>query len=159
MSWMERLAGKPEKADGLGALAALHECEPGDLAVEEALKNFRLSVHAWSDAAYGRPRTAVQVVRHRSWRLAAGWALAGVLMAGGVSGGVYERHQKLEHAKIAAAARLAEQQRAVQEQQRLVREEQIQEEENLLAKVDSDVSRQVPSAMEPLAQLMDDQAK
>jgi hypothetical protein len=29
-----------------------------------------------------------------------------------------------------------------------------EEEEDLLAKVDSDVSRQVPAAMEPLAQLM-----
>jgi hypothetical protein len=47
-----------------------------------------------------------------------------------------------------AVARAAEQQRqAAQERAR-------QEEEDLLAKVDSDVSREVPSAMEPLAQLM-----
>jgi uncharacterized ferredoxin-like protein len=30
------------------------------------------------------------------------------------------------------------------------------QDDNLLAAVDSDVSRQVPAAMEPLAQLMDD---
>ena len=41
------------------------------------------------------------------------------------------------------------------EQQRLVAAEQArEEEEDLLSKVDSDVSREVPSAMEPLAQLM-----
>jgi hypothetical protein len=41
------------------------------------------------------------------------------------------------------------------EQERLAALERArQEEEDLLAKVDSDVSREVPSAMEPLAQLM-----
>ncbi len=50
-----------------------------------------------------------------------------------------------------AAARVAEQQRLVAQQ----RERQArQEDEDLLAKVDSDVSREVPLAMEPLAQLM-----
>jgi len=51
-----------------------------------------------------------------------------------------------------AAEHMAEQQRlAIQLQ---TQEKARQEEEDLLAKVDSDVSRQVPSAMEPLAQLM-----
>jgi uncharacterized protein HemX len=88
----------------------------------------------------------VKTKRQRSWRLAAGWALAGVLVVGGVSGGFYEHHQ--QELKIAAAARLAEQQQVARELQ--ARED----EEELLAKVDSDVSRVVPSAMEPLAQLM-----
>jgi hypothetical protein len=53
-----------------------------------------------------------------------------------------------------AAARAAESERLVAEQRA------SQEEEDLLAKVDSDVSREVPSAMEPLAQLMtEDEAK
>ncbi|MGP8175707.1 MAG: hypothetical protein ACLP7O_14330 [Terracidiphilus sp.] len=119
----------------------------------QVLKNFRASVLAWSDAAYSRPRTAVKTVRQRSWRLAAGWALGCALVAGGVSGGVHERHHRQELARM-AAARAAEQQRLVAEQR--VREE----EEDLLAKVDSDVSREVPSAMEPLAQLMaEDEAR
>jgi hypothetical protein len=146
---MEKLAGKQDRAEDV---AELRESAHEDARVEEALKNFRMSVHAWSDAAYVRPRTAVQIVRHRSWRLAAGWALAALLIAGGVSGGMFERHQKIEQARIAAAARLAEQQKALREQQAM-------EEEDLLAKVDSDVSREVPSAMEPLAQLMDDEGK
>jgi hypothetical protein len=147
---MERLAGKPEKAR---AGTELHEDEPVDLALEEALKNFRMSVHAWSDAAYSRPRTRARIVRHGSWRLAVGWALAGVLMVGGVSGGMFERHRKIEQTRIAASARLAEQQKALREQQAK------QDDEDLLAKVDSDVSRAVPSAMEPLAQLTDEEAK
>jgi hypothetical protein len=50
-----------------------------------------------------------------------------------------------------AAARVAEHERlAANERNQQVR----QEDEDLLAKVDSDVSRGVPSAMEPLAQMM-----
>ncbi len=60
-----------------------------DVEFEQALKDFRLSVHAWSEAAYSRPRTVAQVMRRRSWRLAVGWALGCVLVAGGVSGGVW----------------------------------------------------------------------
>ena len=154
MSWTEKSAGKPDQAEAVTGLyrASAQDAAIQDPALEEALKNFRLSVHAWSDAAYSRPRTTVQIVRHRSRRLAVGWALAGVLMVGGVSGGMFERHRKIEQARIAAAAQLAEQQKAL-------REQQAKEEEDLLAKVDSDVSRQVPSAMEPLAQLMEYEAK
>jgi hypothetical protein len=144
-----------EKAGGAGE-QDLHPSEQkslaGDPGLEQVLRNFRASVCAWSDAEYARPRTAVMTVRQRSWRLAAGWALGCVLLAGGVSGGVYERHQRQEMARIAAV-------RAV-ERQRLVAEQRAREEEDLLAKVDSDVSREVPSAMEPLAQLMaEDEAR
>jgi hypothetical protein len=140
------------KPDETRVTAESPESEQLDLAVQESLKNFRLSVHAWSDVAYSRPRTTAQVVRHRSWRLAAGWAMAGLLVVGGVSGGLHERNRRELVARVAAAER-------VTEQQRLVREQQAKEEEDLLANVDSDVSRGVPSAMEPLAQLMDDEAK
>ena len=129
------------------------EDEP-DVALEQALKNFRSSVHAWSEAAYSRPRTAVSVVRHRSWRLAAGCALGCVLAAGSVTGVVHERHQRQETARAAAAARAAEHERLV------AAERTKAEDEDLLATVDSDVSREVPSALEPLAQLMiEDEAK
>ncbi len=49
-----------------------------------------------------------------------------------------------------AAARLAH--------ERQLAEQQMAQEtdENLLANVDTDISRSVPAAMEPLAQLMDD---
>jgi hypothetical protein len=119
-----------------------------DEALQQALKNFRQSVHAWSEAEFGRTRPVAKTLRQRSWRLAAGWALSTVLVAGSVSGGVYDQHRRAEMAKAAAAAQAAQQQRVVAEQR--ARED----EEDLLAKVDSDVSKEVPSAMEPLAQLM-----
>lgn len=124
--------------------------EAREIELEQALSNFRASVKAWSEAELSRPRMAVAAVGQRRWRLAAGWALGCALLAGGAGGGVYEHHQRLETARVAAAARAAE-------QQRLAAAEQARDaEEDLLAKVDRDVSREVPSAMEPLAQLMDE---
>jgi hypothetical protein len=138
---------KREEPDGLRERAE-GEGQGQELAPEldEALRNFRLSVHAWSEAALTRSRTPVPLGSRRSWRLAAGWALGCALIAGGVSGGVYEHHHRQEMAKM-TAARAAE-------QQRLAADERAREEEELLARVDSDVAREVPSAMEPLAQLM-----
>ena len=136
-----------DKAGEVGNIAE----EPGEL--DEALTNFRLSVHAWSEAALSRQRTAVAPVAHKQvWRLAVGWALACVLVAGGASAGVW-RHQQREMRN--AAARVAQQQRL---QVPLIaqqpNQQAKQEDEDLLAKVDRDVSREVPAAMEPLAQLM-----
>ena len=121
-----------------------------DVVLEDALKNFRQSVHAWSDAAYSRPRSEVRVAVHSGWRLATACALGCVLAAGSVSGAVYERHHRQV---LAAQAREAQQEKARQlaEQQRA----QIAD-ADLLATVDSDISRTVPAAMEPLAQLMDE---
>jgi uncharacterized membrane protein len=121
--------------------------EPGELdKLDEALRDFRLSVHAWSDAVYSRPRAAV--APRQVWRLAAGWALGCVLVAGCASAGLWQHHQREMRS---ATARMAEQERrAVQQRNQQAR----QEDEDLLAKVDSDVSREVPAAMEPLAQLM-----
>jgi uncharacterized protein HemX len=136
----------------LDTLAAGEVQEP---ALNEALANFRASVIAWSDAEFVSARTPIKVVRKRSWRLAAGWALGCVLVAGGVGGGVQQHHQ---HKLAVERDRLAKQQLA--EQQKITAELQAREEEDLLANVDSDVSREVPSAMEPLARLMpDDESK
>jgi len=123
--------------------------------LDQALTDFRSSIHAWSDAAFNRPRTAIAAVAPRPvWRLALSLALGCVLVAASASAGLWERHQQ---EMKRAAIRLAEQQRLVA-QQRDMRERQArqvdQESEDLLAKVDSDVSREVPLAMEPLAQLM-----
>jgi hypothetical protein len=118
-----------------------------DAELKEAISNFRSSLHAWSADAYSRSRYMPGAARQsRVWRLAAGWALGSVLVAGALCGGVYERHHKQELARIAALQAV--------ERQRLAVQQRAQDEEDLLAKVDSDVSREVPSAMEPLAQLM-----
>ncbi len=117
-----------------------------DPVLDQALKNFRLSVHAWSEAAYGSRQTIVMAAPHRrTWRLVATWTFGCVLAAGIAVGGLHERDHRLEMARIAA-------QRDA-EQQRQVVEERAREAEDLLAKVDKDVSREVPNAMEPLAQL------
>jgi hypothetical protein len=158
MSRTDKSAIEQDKTDENNVAGERCEFEAGSADLADALKNFRMSVHAWGDAAYSRPRSSAQIVRQRSWRLVAGWALAGLLMAGGLSGGLIERHHLQEQARI-AAQRMADQQRLAREQQSLQREEQAKDEENLLATVDSDVSREVPSAMEPLAQLMDGETK
>lgn len=114
--------------------------------LEEALRNFRMRVHAWSEAEYGKPRT-LKMVHLTSWRVAAGWALGSVLAIGSLSGGLFEVHHRQELARIATAEAARQKKIAEAEQARKA-------DEDLLAKVDSDVARQVPSAMEPLAQMM-----
>ncbi len=121
-----------------------------DAQLEEALRNFRLSVHAWSEAELSRPRTATLTARQWNWRLATGWALGCVLVLGGASSAIFERHQRqVELARVTA-------QRQAEHQRELALQRARAEEDQLLAKVNSDVSRDVPDAMEPLAQLMDD---
>ncbi len=121
--------------------------EPLDEEVEQAVGNFRQCVHAWSEAAYSGPRVEVHLARPWSWRLAAAWALGGVLAAGSLAGGFYRHHHRQELARIAAA-------RAARQRQ-LAAEKRAQEDRNLLTAVDSEVSQAVPQAMEPLADLMD----
>jgi hypothetical protein len=113
--------------------------------LRQALDHFKAGVHGWSRAVENRPH-AVRSVRHRLWRLSAGWAVASLLAVGAVSGLLYERHQRQELAQIQHERLLEQQQEMTQQRQ--------QAEEDLLAKVESDISREVPSAMEPLAQLM-----
>ena len=48
--------------------------EIDDPVLAQALKHFKASVDAWSEAAYSRPRAVVRTARHSS-RRAAGWAL------------------------------------------------------------------------------------
>jgi hypothetical protein len=128
--------------------AEFQRMEPAemDAELEQVVKDFRSSVHAWSEAELSHPRALTSAVRRRSWRLAAGWALGCALIAGGVSGAVYERHHQQELAK-AAALREAE-------HQRQLAAEKTRNAEEELAKVDKEVARDAPAAMESLAQLM-----
>ena len=137
-----------EKANG--QREQVLEAADQDFELEQALKHFKSSVHAWSEAEYSRPRAWTREVRHRSWRLALGWSMGCALVAGTVSGGLLERHQKLEAARMVAEQQAAERQKQLVEQRATV----AVTDEALLAGVDSDVSREVPSAMEPLAQMM-----
>jgi hypothetical protein len=141
--WKPRWTSRAEEPADIDAL---------DPALKQALGDFKASVRAWSDAAHHRPHTAQSIVVHRSWQLAAGWSLAAVLLAGTMSGGFYEHHQRVVASQIAAAHK-AEQERQAAAQRAV---DQAQQEDDVLASVDTDVSREVPSAMEPLAQLTDE---
>jgi len=147
--------------------------EIDDPVLSEALKLFKTNVDAWSEAACQRPRQVVKTARH-TWRLAAGWALGCALAVGCVAGGVFEHQHRQEMAKMAAlkAAQRAAHERLVaaeaaaatqqaRDQQPAVKratavKSRANSDQDLLAAVDNEVSRQVPAAMEPLAQLMDD---
>jgi hypothetical protein len=122
-----------------------------DLNVEpklrEAIGNFKSSVDAWSEATASRPREIVVPAR-KSWRLASKWALGCTVFIATVSGAVYSNHRQLEAEKM-ESARIAQ-------QQRQLLAERAKEEAELMAKVDSDIAREVPSALEPLASLMDE---
>ena len=120
-----------------------------DAELDSALKNFRQSVHAWSDATYSRPRTVKAGARTAVWRRAAGWAMGCVLVLTVASGGVYQHERQVEQAR---QAKLAEQQ---EEQRRIAAQRTAEDEDALLKHVDSDISRQVPAAMDPLAGLVD----
>jgi hypothetical protein len=136
MNWRDEFSGESE-----------------DRLVEQALRNFKASIDAWSNAAISRPRPAVKVVRH-GWRLAAGWALGCAIAATSVAGALHERRHQQDMARIAAAQAAA--QKAAQLRLADQQLSPAQADEDLLANVDSDISRAVPAAMEPLAQMMDE---
>ncbi len=118
-----------------------------DPVLASVLRDFRASVHAWSDAAYrSRPLVLSPAPGRTFWRQSVVWALSMVLAAGVATGGVHQFHQR-------ALARQAAQRQA-EYQRQLALQQHAREADELLAKVDSDVSREVPSAMEPLASLI-----
>ena len=128
------------------------EWEALDPAMKQALGDFKASVRAWSEAEFGRQRVTRPALVHRTWRLALGWSLAGLLLAGTLSGGLYERHaSQIRAAEAAAQAAQHERELAAQREKELAAQE-----EATLANMDTEVSREVPSAMEPLAALGDE---
>ena len=130
----------------------MREVDAEGVDIEAVLKDFRNSIHAWSDATLSRPRMVKAGFPRRNWRLATAWALGCILATGAMTGGVLERHHRQELARIAVEQKAAADRKQLEEQQARA----TVSDEVLLAGVDSDVSRDVPSAMEPLAQLMAD---
>jgi len=135
-----------ENVKAAGELERLETLEPE---LREALGNFKASVDAWSDAMMSRPREAKAPAR-TNWSAITKWALGCVVFAGTVSGGLYQNYRLQETAKV-EAARVAEQQRAT-----AAAKVSKSDEEDLMAKVDSDIAREVPSALEPMASLMNE---
>jgi hypothetical protein len=132
-----------------------------DSGLEAVLSDFRASVHAWSEATYssrfeatGRSRALVlsSTPRRTLWRQSLSWALSVVLTAAVVSAGLFQYHERV-------VARQAAIQREL-DRQRVINQQHAREADDLLARVDRDVSREAPTAMEPLASLMaDDEAQ
>jgi uncharacterized protein HemX len=117
----------------------------------DALLEFKASVHAWSDAAYSAARTA-PTRPAITWRRTLAWALSLVLASGALSGAVYERH----HQQVLAQQQHQRELQLQHQQQMAAQQQHASEAEDLMAKIDSDVAREVPTAMEPLAQMMTD---
>lgn len=132
-----------------------------DPELEAVLNDFRASVHTRSEAIYRsrfgstvRSRALVlsSASRRILWRQSMAWGLSVVLTAAVVSAGLFQYHLK-EVARQSAIQRELD-------RQRMVSQQHARETDDLLARVDSDVSRETPSAMEPLASLMaDDEAQ
>ena len=121
-----------------------------DVQTSEALRHFRQSVHAWSEAEYLRPRMPK---RKRSLFAmgspALNWAAAAVLAVTVVAVPlVHHQHQEqVESQRKAAEA----------DQKKLASEKQTAyalDDEELLSHVDEDIAQDAPDAMEPLANLM-----
>jgi uncharacterized protein HemX len=126
------------------------EADVEDPVMHSALKDFRASVHAWSDAAYHRPRPVLAPApKTVAGRRAAAWVLTLVLSVGFVGTAGYEHHRQ----GVIAQQKQHEQE---MERQRVLAEQRARETEELMANVDSDVSRQVPAAMEPLTLTADE---
>ena len=121
-----------------------------DAELDSALRDFKMSMRAWSEAELSRPRTVKVTTRTAVWRMAAGWAMGCVLVLGVGSAGVYEHERRVEAAR--EQAKLAAEQEA---QRKLDVQNSALDEDALLLHVDSDVARQVPAAMDPLAGLVD----
>jgi hypothetical protein len=139
-----------DDANGMKQRGEIQAQDGNEMELEQALKDFKSSLYAWSEAAYSRPRMVTRDVRHRSWRMALGWATGCLLVAGSVSGGLIERQHRLAQERNAAYLRAAQQ----QQQESHAQQGAADTDEALLVDVDSDVSQQVPSAMEPLARMM-----
>jgi hypothetical protein len=138
-----------------------------DVQVEEALRNFRLSIRNWSEQEFARPR-AIERTRWRMfqagfWRMIANPALGGTLAAAlliasvGVPVGIQQEH------KIAAERQAALDQQKKELEQRLADEEAKKsaaantvDDGAFLDDVDSDIAQATPDAMQPLASLMSD---
>jgi hypothetical protein len=137
---------KGERSERVRAQIELEHESGLDPEMQSALRNFRRSVHAWSDASNLRTRSVAVATQRPVLRVAAAWTLAGLLIAGGVGGGFLVKQHRQEQVRLAAEHDA--------ELRRQLREERTREAEQELAQVDRDISRQVPDALEPLARLM-----
>ena len=137
--------------------------EADEAALRQTLSHFRQSVHAWSDAEYGRARIVRPAKVQTLWRMAVIGVLGCVVAAGALSVILVElRHQPVTVQTAAVRAPSTQPQAALAQAPAKAPAATLHQppasvsDEELMASIDKDVSRIAPSAMEPLAQLMDD---
>lgn len=121
-----------------------------DSELDAVLGNFRASVHAWAEAELARPRTVMAAAPKRVWRAAVGWALGCVLAVGAASGAVYVHGRQVAQERAAAMARQAELAREA-----AAKKAAAADADALLTKVNDDLAREVPVALDPLAGVVD----
>jgi hypothetical protein len=126
------------------------EQDQEDVQVQDALRNFRASIQAWSEQELRRERKPIARSR---WMMAPAmaWGLASVLAVAAVSVPVSVHHER-QVVAMRHAAELEKQRLAAAEAAR----QAAIDDEALLNHVDSDIAQSTPDAMEPLASLMRD---
>jgi hypothetical protein len=131
------------------------EADRTEIDLDNALRNFRVSVHAWSEAELTRSR-AVKAPQSFLWRWlaapAVSWGAAAVLAltAVGVPVAVHREHQ----IQTIARQRAEEQQSLRDAQEKAATQMAAIDDDKLLQHVDEDIRQSTPDAMEPLASLM-----
>ena len=142
--------------------------EPGaqleEAQLEEALRSFRLSMHARSEHELTRRPAARTQPVHSAWSAwrwltapAVTWAAAAALAiaAVGVPAGVHYRNIVITREKAAANARQRQLQQSREAAQTQIAHS-IVDDDKLLQHVDTDIAQDAPNAMQPLASLMSD---
>src|SRR5580698_7316398 len=129
-----------------------------DVQVEAALRNFRASVHNWSEQEYGRTRTIQRSRWSGLWRVMAHPAMVGTMTSALVIASVgipvtvhHERQVAIE--RQAARATIDLQQKLAAEAAVKTTADTI-DDEDLLSHVDSDIAQAAPDAMQPLVSMM-----
>ena len=126
-----------------------------DPQVLEALRHFRESVHAWSDAEYSKPKLVRQSKRSTVWTMITspllGWSLAAAVLAATVGVPVTVHHQRvieIQHREAAEKQQKLEEEKAAQARAAAI------DDDALLSHVDSDIAQDAPDAMQALSSLM-----
>jgi hypothetical protein len=126
------------------------EQEQEDPQVQDALRNFRASIQAWSQQELSVQR---KPITRSPWMMAPAmaWGLASVLAVAAVTVPVSVHHERQVIAMRHAAELKQQQQQAAE-----AAKQAAIDDEALLNHVDSDIAQSTPDAMEPLASLMRD---
>jgi hypothetical protein len=127
--------------------------------VEEALKDFRLSVHEWSEHEFSRVRSVAprrMSLFARLHKPVAAGALGCVVLVTTVAIPLGVHHERTVEAAHRAAVQ--EQKREAAEAAQKAALNAVNDDE-LMADVDNDIAQATPDALEPLASLMTETTK